>query len=131
MALMLDEDESFSMTAYVESPGYQRVALTGMLVKQEGGETYVGSLLPQMFYGASGEQLSSWRQYLSESGEQVVLSRVGGLPEVPKEEIYWRKVEKKTPTTQVAPAKLVISPIWIPIIGVIGGFILIKILGRK
>jgi hypothetical protein len=122
----LDWDEYFSMQAYVESPGYQRMALTGFITQRRSDGVYVGSLLPQMFYGASGEQLSSWSQYLP-SGQQTILSRSGGLPKVPKEEIYWRKVSDfEIPTAQpVTPKVAITSNIWIPLLGVIGGLALI------
>lgn len=90
--LYLDEDESFSLTANITNLGYQTMVLHGFLVKKEGGETYVAPLLPQMFYGADGQQLgASWRQYLT-AGSHIILSRSGGEPEVPREELYWRRI---------------------------------------
>lgn len=91
--LMLDEDQFFELKAYVNSPGYQSLALQGYLTKQKGGDTYIAPLLPMMFYGANGIQLSgSWKQNFTAAGEQVVLSRSGGQPKVGEPDVYWRKV---------------------------------------
>lgn len=92
MSLMLDWDESFSMTANVTSPGYQRVALRGYITERRPDGLYAAPLLPQLFFGADGNQLSSWRQNISGTGSQTLLSRSGGLPSIPKEELYWRRV---------------------------------------
>ena len=92
--LMLDEDQSFTLSGYVESPGYQSIVLRGYLVSRRSDGTYVAPLIPQLFYGASGEQLQTWRQWLPSAGDQVLLSRVGGMPEVPREELWWRKVSE-------------------------------------
>jgi hypothetical protein len=100
--LMLDEDESFSLTANVTMPGYQSVVVKGYLVSRRSDGTYIAPLIPQLFYGVSGEQLTSWRQYLPQAGEQVILSRVGGKPEVPREELFWRRVPSKEEATRVA-----------------------------
>jgi hypothetical protein len=93
MSLMLNKDQSFSMSAYVTSPGPQTIALSGYLVEKRNGETWVAPLIPQLFYGVDGQQLGpSWRQNFTQTGEQVILSRVAGHPDVPHEELYWRKV---------------------------------------
>ncbi|MBA7645023.1 hypothetical protein ES703_52775 [subsurface metagenome] len=92
MSVMLDWDESFSMQANVTSPGPQRIALRGFITERRPDGLYAASLLPQLFYGADGTQLTSWRQYLTGTGEQTILSRSGGEPSIPKEELYWRKV---------------------------------------
>ena len=126
--LMLDEDESFSLTAYVESPGYQRVALQGYLVSRRSDGTYVAPLIPQLFYGADGTQLQTWRQNLAVTGSQVILSRFGGQPQVPREELYWRKV-KEAPTVAEAPA-IQEQPNTLPII-ILGGIFLLLILGKR
>ena len=94
MVLMLDEDESFSISANVTSPGLQRTILKGYLVSRRPDGVYVAPLIPQLFYGASGSQLQTWRQNITTTGNQVIISRVaGGLPNVPKQELYWRKVQ--------------------------------------
>jgi len=102
--LMLDEDEFFSMSAYVESPGYVRVVPRGYIVARRGEETWIAPLIPQLFYGASGEQLRTWQQYISTAGEQVILRREGGEPSVPREELFWRKVPTKEETVRAAQA---------------------------
>ena len=100
MVLMLDEDQSFSLTANVTSPGPQRVVLSGFIKKIKGGETWIAPLLPQLFYGADGNVLTTWRQNLTTTGSQVILSRSGGLPTLPPEDLYWRKVASKTPVEE-------------------------------
>ena len=92
MSVMLDWDESFSMQANVTSPGSQRIALRGFITERRSDGLYAASLLPQLFYGADGTQLSTWRQNITGTGEQTILSRSGGEPSIPKEELYWRKV---------------------------------------
>lgn len=100
--LMLDEDESFSLTANVTSPGYQSVVLRGYLVSRRADGTYIAPLIPQLFYGASGEQLQTWRQSIAQAGEQVILSRVGGEPSVPREELFWRRVPTREEAVRAA-----------------------------
>ena len=103
MSLVLDEDEYFSMQANVTNPGYQSVVLKGYITQQRADGVYAAPLLPQLFYGADGTQLSTWRQYVSGTGQQTILSRSGGLPTIPKEELYWRKIsdfEEETVTPE-------------------------------
>jgi len=92
MSLVLDWDESFSMQANVTSAGPQRVVLRGYITERRPDGLYAAPLLPQLFYGADGNQLSSWRQYLPGTGSQTIFSRSGGQPSIPKEELYWRRV---------------------------------------
>ena len=73
--LMIPEDTSFMIEAYVESPGWVSVIPRGYLVSEWAGRKWKTPLLPQMFYGAAGEQLTTWRQYIPKAGWQVVLSR--------------------------------------------------------
>jgi len=133
MVLYLDDDEFFSMSAYVESPGFQRIALSGYLVQHRSDGTYVAPLIPQLFYGASGSQLQTWRQEFTATGDQVILSRSGGLPKVPRQELYWRKISnngqmKKEEVELVeVPAPF---PTWIIPVGIlgaiVGGYILFR-----
>jgi hypothetical protein len=125
MSLILDKDESFSMSAYVESPGYQRVLLSGYLLERRADGAYVAPLIPQLFYGVNGTQLQTWQQYLSTVGNQVILSRSGGQPSVPREDLYWRKIESKTenvqqPQIQPATAKMELPNYTAPLL-LIGG----------
>ena len=92
MSLRLDWDESFSMQANVTSPGPQRIVLRGYITERRPDGLYAAPLLPQLFYGADGKQLTSWRQYISGTGSQTILSRSGGQPSIPKEQLYWRRV---------------------------------------
>ena len=125
---MLDEDESFSISAFVTSPGYQRTVLKGYLVSRRPDGVYVAPIIPQLFYGASGTQLgASWRQNITTTGNQVILSRAaGGLPNVPKQQLYWRKVQDtktvQTPTQTVKPLAIYVSPglVILMVVGVIG-----------
>jgi hypothetical protein len=92
---MLDEDQFFSMEAYVTSTGYQTVALSGYLVRRRGENIYYQRLLPEHFNGWSGNQLvGSWRQDIGATGHQTLLSRSGGQP-MPTSGVYWTKVEQK------------------------------------
>ena len=102
---MLDEDESFSLTANVTTAGPQSVVLKGYLVSERGDGTYVAPLIPQLFYGADGNPLTTWRQYLSTAGEQVILSRSGGQPSVPRDELWWRKTKTKKEEEPVLEAQ--------------------------
>lgn len=95
MVLMIPEEGSFSMTANVTAPGFQTVIPKGLLFSRRQGEVWVAPLIPQLFYGADGTQLATWRQYLPSAGSQVILSRVAGKPEVPREELWWRKVSEE------------------------------------
>ena len=92
MSPMLGWDESFSMQANVTSPGYQRIALRGFITERRADGLYAAPLIPQLFYGADGTQLTSWRQYLPQAGSQTILSRSAGLPRVPREELFWRRI---------------------------------------
>ena len=133
---MLDEDESFSISANVTSSGPQRTILKGYLVSRRPDGVYVAPLIPQLFYGASGSQLQTWRQNITTTGNQVIISRVaGGLPNVPKQELYWRKVQDtktvQTPTQTVKPLAIDISPglvilMVVGVIGVAGLYFLVK-----
>jgi len=132
MSLMLDIDKSFSMQANVTTPGYQRVVLRGYISERRPDGLYVAPLLPQLFYGADGSQLSTWRQYISGTGSQTILSRSAGSPMVPREELWWRKVRD----FKREPAKVEVAPLEVPpllfvsILALIGGAVLI-ILSRR
>ena len=133
--LYLDEDQSFSLTANVTSPGYQRMVLKGFLVSRRSDGTYVAPLIPQLFYGADGTQLQTWRQNLTQTGSQVILSRAaGGYPKVPKQELYWRKVsdlEEEAVTPTVAKPTLQL-PSWVLPVGMLAvGAIVLILLARK
>ena len=135
MSLVLNEDEYFSMEANVTTPGYQTVALSGYLVERRADGTYIAPLIPQLFYGADGTQLQSWRQDISTAGSQVILSRSGGQPSVPREELYWRKVSEdhveKEEVKAEQPTQVMAIPSWVipvAILGVIvGGFIIYRL----
>jgi len=120
------------MQANVTTPGYQRVVLRGYISERRPDGLYVAPLLPQLFYGADGSQLSTWRQYISGTGSQTILSRSAGSPMVPREELWWRKVRD----FKREPAKVEVAPLEVPpllfvsILALIGGAVLI-ILSRR
>ena len=139
MVLYLLEDESFSLSAYVESLGSQTIALQGYLVEHRPDGTYIAPLIPDLFFGVDGNQLQhSWRQNFTATGDQTILSRSGGEPSVPRNELYWRKIsndhvqkeEVKTIETKTIEAQAL--PNWLipaAIIGFIfGGYIVYKLL---
>jgi len=130
MSLMLDKDESFSMSAYVETSGFQRVVLSGYLVDRRADGTYIAPLIPQLFFGANGTQLQTWRQDIPTTGSQVILSRSGGQPSVPREDLWWRKVESRevatqTPQVQQAPVRTMEMPSWVVPALIIGGTLVV------
>ncbi len=133
MSLVLDKDESFSMQANVTSPGYQSMVLRGYITERRGDGLYAASLLPQLFYGADGTQLTTWRQYISGTGSQTILSRSAGSPMVPREDLFWRKISD----VKREPAKVEVAPLEVPLIllapilALIGGAVLIILLGRR
>jgi hypothetical protein len=139
MVLYLLEDEYFSMNAYVQALGEQTIALSGYLVEHRSDGTYIAPLIPDLFYGVNGTQLQhSWRQNFTAMGDQTILSRSGGEPSVPRNELYWRKIsndhvqkeEVKTIETKTIEAQAL--PNWLvpaAIIGFIfGGYIVYKLL---
>jgi hypothetical protein len=133
MSMMLEEDESFSMSAYVTTPGYQGVVLQGYLVEHRGDGTYIAPLIPQLFYGVGGTQLQTWRQNFTATGDQVILSRSGGLPTVPREELYWRKVsDHEIQKEEVKAVETPVPQYWIIPVGilgiVIGGYVFYRLL---
>jgi len=91
--VLIPEEGSFTLTAHVESPGYIRVAPTGYIISERNG-TWIAPLLPQMFYGASGTQLTTWRQYIPSAGPQIILSKPAGKLLIPREELYWRRIRE-------------------------------------
>jgi hypothetical protein len=134
MTLYLEEDESFTLTANVESTGYQGIALQGYLVDRRSDGTYIAPLIPQLFYGVNGTQLQTWRQNLTTTGNQVILSRSGGYPKVPKEELYWRKVEEPEKPEEKAEAVKVVAlqvPSWVLPVALIGGLLLVGLVIYK
>lgn len=134
---MLDEHEDFSMTAHVEVDGEQRVIVSGYLIKQKADGVYRAQLIPQLFYGENGQQLSSWRQYLT-AGDHVILSRSGGNPHVPDSELNWVKVAGRQPQPQQSrpvamPVQSYAFPL-VPLLVLVGApiafYLLYKLLGK-
>lgn len=132
MSLMLDKDESFSLSANVTSPGYQRVVLRGYITERRPDGLYAASLLPQLFFGADGAQLTTWRQYISGTGSQTILSRSAGSPMVPREELFWRKISDLREPVKVEVAPLEVPPLLlVSLLAFLGGSVLIYLSGRR
>ena len=135
MSIVLDEDESFSMTGYFESAGPQRMILRGYITQRRSDGLYAAPLIPQLFYGANGAQLQSWRQDIPVAGSQTILSRSGGEPSVPREDLWWRKVSDNEPHEELAQTSSV-PPLAEPtnalplVIAVVGGIALLWFLSR-
>ena len=126
---MLDEDESFSMSAYVTSTGPQRTVLTGYLVSRRPDGMYIAPIIPQLFYGADGTQLQTWRQDITTTGNQVIISRAAGSPNVPKQELYWRKVQDtktaESPTQVSKPLATDYNSLITSLVGMFAGIIVV------
>lgn len=104
--LILDEKEDFTMDATVEADGYQRIMVTGYLERHKADGVYRTPIVPQMFFGADGQQLTTWRQYLKK-GNYVVLSRDSGNPVVLEKDLSWRKVSNSAPTPKVGNGRVI------------------------
>lgn len=103
--LELDEKEDFKLDAHVDADGQQRFILTGYLVRRRADGVYRTPLLPEMFFGANGQQLDTWSQYLT-AGDHTILRRDSGNPHVPDSELNWFKVS----TTPQRPAQQAMQP---------------------
>ena len=134
MVLMLNEDDSFSMSANVTSIGSQRTILKGYLVSTRPDGVYVAPIIPQLFYGASGAPLQTWRQDITQTGDQVIISRgAGGYPKVPIQDLYWRKVSdtKEAPKPRVYEPTVEV-PSWVLPAGLlVAGGVIVYLLTRK
>lgn len=110
--VVLDWDEDFKLDAHVDVAGQQRFAVTGYIQKQKADGLYRAPLIPELFFGVDGSQLSTWSQYL-DAGDHTILRRDGGNPYVPDDELYWQKVSparQQTPApTRVATAPLALD----------------------
>jgi len=132
MTVVLDWDESFSMQSYVTTPGSQSVVFRGYISERRPDGVYVAPLLPQLFYGADGTQLSTWRQYISGTGQQTILSRSGGQPSIPKEELYWKKVRGPEQAAFVGTVPTpTISLMQVVILGIVAFLAYKAIAGRR
>jgi len=138
MTIYLLEDEYFSMNAYVQALGEQTIALSGYLVEHRADGTYIAPLIPDLFFGVNGVQLQhSWRQNFTATGDQTILSRSGGEPSVPRNELYWRKISENHVSKEEAKASASTTqtlnlaiPWWIPlaVLGVfVGGYVVYKL----
>ncbi len=122
----IPEKGTFALSANVTSPGYQSVVLRGYVYERRDGELWAAPLIPQLFYGADSSQLTTWRQYLPTAGEQTILSRVAGKPEVPREELFWRKIsDEEVKELEVVPE----FPDWWPYAALALGLIPVIVVG--
>ena len=133
MSLILDKDESFNLTANVTSQGPQSIVLRGFITERRPDGLYAAPLLPQLFFGADGTPLTTWRQNISGTGSQTILSRSAGSPMLPREELFWRKISDfKRELTKVEGVPLEVPPLLlISVLALIGGISLIILLGRR
>lgn len=124
--LTIPQEGSFSLTANITTPGYQSTVLRGYLVERRDGEVWIAPLIPRLFYGVTGAQLgATWRQWIPAAGEQVILSRVAGKPEVPREELFWRRATHVPPVEEAV--ELEVAPEEIPWTWVAAGAVFLAI----
>ena len=90
--LVLNEGEDFKLDAHVDATGQQRIIAEGYLVRRRPDGVYQTPLIPQLFFGANGQQLQTWSQYLT-AGDHTFLRRDSGNPRVPDHDLFWMKVE--------------------------------------
>lgn len=103
--IVLDWNEDFKLDAHIDATGQQRVVLTGYIQKRKADGLYQAPLVPELFFGANGQQLETWSQYLT-AGDHTILRRDSGNPSVPDSELFWSKVSGQAPqrTPRTAPA---------------------------
>lgn len=89
---VVDENEGFTLTANVLTPGYVSIIPKGYVVSRRRDGVYQAGFLPDMFLGYDGKQLDTWRQYVPAIGNQVVLTKPAGHLLVPKQDLFWTKV---------------------------------------
>lgn len=89
---VVDENEGFTLTANVLTPGYVSIIPKGYVVSRRSDGVYQAGFLPDMFLGYDGKQLDTWRQYVPAIGNQVVLTKPAGHLLVPKQDLFWTKV---------------------------------------
>lgn len=105
--VVVQEEEYFSLSGYVEAPGYITYIPRGYFVRRRGTITYIARFQPWMFYGAGGQRLGSWRQFIGKAGEHVLLERRGGRPRIPS--MYWRAVARERRLDEAVEAELAVD----------------------
>jgi hypothetical protein len=126
--LILNENEDFSLSAHIDTAGHQRIEVTGYLERRRPDGIYRTPLIPDLFFGADGTQLDTWDQDLT-VGDHIVLSRSGGNPRVPDDELNWRKVSEAPqrpspqPVVVQAPVRTMAIDMNTLILGVVGSII--------
>ena len=90
--VVLDWDDSFSLDAFVLTPGPQTTIVRGMITELRPDGVYGTPFLPALFYGQDGKPLQTLSQNLTGTGNQTILTRSGGQPNVPRQDLFWRKI---------------------------------------
>ena len=134
--LELNENEDFRLDAHIDATGQRRVVVAGYLIRRRPDGVYRTPLIPQLFFGANGQQLDTWSQYLT-AGDHTILRRDSGNPRVPDSDLYWFKVSG-APQRPQAPAQPTVTRLEIPVfpllvlfVGVpIGFYLLYRLLGK-
>lgn len=128
----LEEQQDFKLDAHVDSDGQQRFAVIGYLVRRTRDGVYRTPLLPEMFFGANGQQLDTWSQYLTK-GDHTILRRDSGNPKLPDSELNWVRVSGAPQVQQpqpLAPAQTAsLVPLLVVIAIPIGLYVLYKVAG--
>ena len=114
---MLNENEDFKLDAHVDATGQQRIIVEGYLVRRKADGVYQTPLIPEMFFGANGQQLTTWSQYLT-AGDHTVLRRDSGNPRVSDQDLFWMKVsggaQPAVPVRQT-PTRVIATVDWTPV----------------
>lgn len=116
--LVLDWDEDFKLDAHVDADGQQRFIVSGYIQKRRADGLYQAPIIPELFFGANGQQLDTWSQYLT-AGDHTILRRDGGNPSVPEHELNWIKVSgqaprRTPPTAPVTPTRVTTQEVTLP-----------------
>lgn len=106
--VVLDWNEDFKLDAHVDSTGQQRFGLIGYIQKRRADGVYQAPIIPELFYGVDGTQLSTWSQNLT-AGDHTILRRDSGNPFVPDSELAWRKISDERRTAPATPTRVVTS----------------------
>lgn len=131
--LELNENEDFKLDAHIDVTGQQRIEATGYLIRRRPDGIYRTPLIPQMFFGANGQQLDTWSQYLT-AGDHTILRRDSGNPKVPDSDLFWHKISEAQrplqPQIPVAKAATTELPLTYIVVGLVVVGVLIFLLRK-